>query len=96
LTDPPTPEIYTVVDIWKVRAWAMPFVWMGANSIAIYMISNVADFWKLSERFVGGDVAAWLDARWAGSSGLALALASTALCMGLCGFLYRRGIFLRL
>jgi predicted acyltransferase len=87
---------YAVIDIWKVRAWAMPFVWMGTNSIAIYLISNVADFGKLSERFVGGDVATWMDARWAGSSGLALALVSTALCMGLCGFLYRRGIFLRL
>lgn len=87
---------YLVIDVWKVRAWAMPFVWLGTNALTIYVISNVTDFWKLASRFVGGDIATWLDARWTGLSGLALALVSTALCMAICRFLYQRKIFLRL
>ena len=52
---------YMVIDGWKVRAWATPFVWLGTNAITIYLISNVTDFGKLSARFAGGDVAAWLE-----------------------------------
>ena len=87
---------YLVIDVWKVRSWAMPFVWLGTNAITIYLISEIVDFWKLSRRFVGGDVAVWLDARWTGLSGLTLALVSVALCMAICRFLYQRKIFLRL
>ena len=87
---------YFVIDVWKVRAWATPFVWLGTNAITIYLISNVTDFGKLSERFTGGDVAAWLDARWSGLGGLVLAVVSVVLCMAICRFLYQRKIFLRL
>jgi predicted acyltransferase len=87
---------YFVIDVWKVRAWATPFVWLGTNAITIYLISNVTDFGKLSERFAGGDVAAWLDARWSGLGGLVLAVVSVVLCMAICRFLYQRKIFLRL
>lgn len=87
---------YIVIDGWKVRAWATPFVWLGTNAITIYLISNVTDFGKLSARFAGGDVAAWLDARWTGLGGLVLAIVSVLICMALCRFLYQRKIFLRL
>lgn len=87
---------YLVIDVWRVRSWCLPFVWIGTNALAIYLITNVADFWKLSSRFVGGDVAAWLDSRWNGMGGLVLGLGSVLLCMAVGRFLYRRKIFLRL
>jgi predicted acyltransferase len=87
---------YLVIDVWRVRAWAMPFVWMGTNALTIYLISNIVDFGKLSARFVGGDVGAWLEARHKGLAELVLALTSIVLCMAICRFLYRRQIFLRL
>jgi predicted acyltransferase len=87
---------YLVIDVWRVRSWSMPLVWIGANALAIYLITNVADFWKLSSRFVGGDVGAWLDNRWAGLSGLATGCICVGLCAAVCHFLYKRGIFLRL
>jgi len=85
-----------VIEGWKVRAWATPLVWLGTNAITIYLISNVTDFGGLSARFAGGDVAAWLDARWAGLGGLVLAIVSVLLCMAVGRFLYQRKIFLRL
>jgi predicted acyltransferase len=87
---------YAVIDVGKVRAWALPFVWIGANALAIYLITNVADFWKLAGRFVGGDVAAWLDGRWTGLGGLVTGCVCVLLCMAVGRLLYRRGIFLRL
>jgi predicted acyltransferase len=85
-----------VIEGWKVRAWATPFVWLGTNAITIYLISNVTDFGGLSARFTGGDVAAWLDARWTGLGGLVLAIVSVLLCMAVGRFLYQRKVFLRL
>ena len=87
---------YLVIDVWSRRAWAMPLVWVGANALTIYLISNVVDFKKLALRFVGGDIGLALDALWPGSAGLAMALTSIALCFVICRFLYRRQIFLRL
>ena len=87
---------YTVIDIWKVSRWSTPFVWIGTNALAIYVISEISDFGKLASRFVGGDVGAWLDAHWTGSSGLMTGLVSVLLCMALGRFLYRRKLFLRL
>jgi predicted acyltransferase len=87
---------YLVIDVWRMRAWSMPFVWIGTNALTLYLITNVADFWKLSSRLVGGDVAAWLDSRWMGLSGLVTGCVCVGLCMAVCRFLYRRGIFLRL
>ena len=87
---------YLVIDGWKVRALAMPFVWLGTNAITIYLISNITDIGQLSARFAGGDVAAWLDAHWGGLGGLVLAIVSVVICMAICRFLYQRKIFLRL
>jgi predicted acyltransferase len=87
---------YLVIDVWEVRSWSMPFVWIGCNALTLYLITNVADFWKLASRLVGGDVGDWLDARWTGLSGLVTGCVCVGLCMLVCGFLYRRKIFLRL
>jgi predicted acyltransferase len=87
---------YLVIDVWRLRSWSMPFVWIGANALTIYLATNVADFWKLASRLVGGDVGAWLDSLWPGLGGLVTGLVCVGLCTALAGFLYRRRIFLRL
>ena len=45
---------YYVIDVRGIRAWAVPFTWIGTNALAIYLISNVVDFDALSKRFAGG------------------------------------------
>lgn len=85
-----------VIDVRRWRTWAGPFEWVGANALAIYLICNLVDFRKVSARLAGGDVAAWLDARWTGLGGLVLAFLGAGLCVVLCRFLYVRKIFLRL
>jgi len=87
---------YLVIDVWRIRAWAAPFVWVGANALTVYLLSNIVDFGALARRFTGGTVTAWLDTVRPGLSGVTEALVSIALCFAVAGFLYRRKIFLRL
>jgi predicted acyltransferase len=89
-------SFYLMIDVWRIRSWAAPFVWVGANALTVYLVCNVVDMGELARRFTGGSVTAWLDGVRPGLSGLAVALASILLCVGLARFLYRRGIFLRL
>lgn len=87
---------YLVIDVWKIRAWATPFVWIGTNALTIYLICNIVDLRTLAKRFVGSDLTAWLDGRWTGLGGLAAVLVSLALTLAICRFLFTRRIFLRL
>jgi predicted acyltransferase len=88
---------YYVIDVRGIRAWAVPFTWIGTNALAIYLISNVVDFDTLSKRFAGGSVESWCDTSLAAHSGeVVLALVGLTLCFLICRFLHRRQIFLRL
>ena len=88
---------YWMVDVMKWQTWCQPFVWMGMNSITIYVASNViGGFRRLGRRFVGGDIRAFL---------IQISRKDRVIywsrswvwhwLFGLCGFLYRRKIFLR-
>lgn len=50
---------YYIIDVLKVRWWIAPFVWIGVNPLTIYLARGLVEFNKISERFVGGSVAAW-------------------------------------
>jgi predicted acyltransferase len=89
---------YLIVDVWKARAWCQPFVWMGMNSITVYLASNMlGGFRKLASRFVGGDVRIFLDAHIAkGFGDMVISIVGLLLAFWLVHFLYKRKIFLRL
>lgn len=84
---------YLIVDVWKFQKWALPFIWIGMNSITIYMIHNLVDIDAVAARFVGGDFKKLYLAQY---GDLASALVSIAITFGICRFLYNRKIFLRL
>jgi predicted acyltransferase len=82
---------FAVIDIWKVQRWAKPFIWIGSNSITIYMVCGIFSLWDLSLRFAGGDIQKAL-----GSYGnLLVALVNMLLVFLFARFLYNRKIFLR-
>ena len=84
---------HLVIECWGWRGWAQPFVWIGMNPITIYMIHDVVDVGQIAQRFVGGDLSKLYLGRY---GELALALVEMAITFGICRFLYRRKIFLRL
>lgn len=88
---------YLIVDVLQFRQWCQPFVWIGTNSITVYLANNIIGFRRLAERFVGGDIRAALDQYVAlGFGDLVVALTGLGLGVLLCWFLHRRKIFLRL
>jgi predicted acyltransferase len=90
---------YYVVDILKFQKWCQPFVWMGMNSITIYMTKNFlgGSFSRLASRLVGGDVETYINKYIATGLGeVVLSITSLLLAFWFMHFLYRRKIFLRL
>jgi predicted acyltransferase len=47
---------YLIIDVWKLHRWAIPFLWIGTNAIAVYMLPNMVPLHELAQRLVGGDV----------------------------------------
>ena len=89
---------YLIVDVWQKQTWCQPFVWMGMNSITIYLTSNViGGFRKLATRFVGGDIKTFVDGHVAkGTGDLLIAVMGLALAFWYVQFLYKKKIFLRI
>lgn len=81
-----------IIDGWGWKRWAAPFVWLGANALAIYLIARFVDFGRVAEVIAGGDIAAAL-----GDYGqLLLTAIQLSLVILLARFLYVRGILFRL
>lgn len=83
---------HQIIEIWKFRKWAQPFVWIGMNAITIYLVSAVFRIQRQADRFVGGDFAGALGS-WAA---LVKSVVALTLILAIARFLYRRKIFLRL
>lgn len=45
---------YLVIDVWNIRAWAFPFVVIGANPIFAYMVAHVFNLRAMANSLVGG------------------------------------------
>lgn len=91
---------YWIVDVLGYNRWCRPFIWMGMNSITVYLASNLmggGGWVKLGQRFAGGDVHSFLDSHVRSGMGDTLvSVAGLALAFWFCYFLYKRKIFLRL
>lgn len=89
---------YLIVDVWKRRSWCQPFVWIGMNSITIYLASNIlGGFRSLSRRLVGGDIKVFFDDHVTkGLGDMMISIVGLLLAFWFVHFLYKRKIFLRL
>ncbi len=89
---------YLVVDVLKFQKWCQPFVWIGMNSITIYLANNlIGGFRKPAARLVGGDIQTFLDTRITkGFGDLVITIVGLLLAFWFVRFLYKRKIFLRL
>lgn len=83
---------YQIIEIWRIRAWATPFVWIGVNPLTIYLAHNMVDFKMLTNRLVGGPI----KASFGTYADVVVTIVITAMTFAFVRFLYRRKIFLRL
>jgi predicted acyltransferase len=87
---------YLSIDVVQVKGWAMPFVWIGMNPIAIYLLSTVLDFNHIAKRVLGGPVADWANGILPGLGALLVAVGGMFLIFWLCRTLYKRNVFFRI
>lgn len=79
-----------IIDVKGKAKWAKPFVWIGMNSILIYMLSEMVDFAKTGGYFLGGL------AQFAPAFKEPITAAGMLITkLGLLYFLYRQKVFLR-
>ncbi len=84
---------HQIIEIWHIRYWAAPFVWIGVNPLTIYvLLHNVIDLPQMANRLVGGPI----KASFGSFAELVVALTVLALTFAFARFLYKRKIFLRL
>ena len=78
---------YTIIDLAGFKWWATPFVWGGANSIALYLAGGMGAFRSVAGRLTGTCPSPWT---WVPTLVAFLLMILTA------RFLYRRGVYIRI
>jgi len=86
---------YYVIDVRNRRDWCRPFVWIGMNSITIYLIACFVKLEDIANCFVGGEIHSSLEHIHSGLGDLLTALLALSFSFLICRFLYYRKIFLR-
>ena len=88
---------YYLIDIRNLKKWSNIFVWIGMNSITIYIAWAFVGFNEIAEHIVGKPVEKFIDGLTFEHMGnLITSLISLSLAVFLCRFLYKHKIFLRL
>jgi predicted acyltransferase len=83
---------YQLIEVWKWKKWAMPFIWIGSNAIVLYLAYNFINFNDLAQRLVGGPIKHLF-----GHGGnLLVTTVTVGLSTLLAYFLYRKKFFIRL
>lgn len=83
---------YLVIDIWKFKFWAMPFIWVGSNAITIYMLWQFVDFQELAGRIIQFEIASALGAY----AEMATALLALFFALALLRYLCIKKVFMRI
>jgi predicted acyltransferase len=81
---------YLVIDVWRFRAWTLPLVVIGSNSILIYMAPKFIDF-SYTANFLFGGALRYTDEY----RPLLLAIAIVTIKWLMLYLFYRKRIFLR-
>ncbi len=83
---------HQTIEVWQIRRWTTPFVWIGVNPMAVYLAHNFIDFNSLASRVVGGPIENAM-----GPGGpLLVTVVGLGITLLMLRFMYQRKIFLRL
>lgn len=86
---------YYVIDTKNHRDWCRPFIWIGMNSITIYLIVRIVNLGHIANCFVGGEIHSGIENMHSGLGDLVTALLALCFSFLICRFLFQRKIFLR-
>jgi predicted acyltransferase len=83
---------FQAIEIWNLRRWAIPLVWIGLNPITLYIVQNIVDIHGLAERITGG----FIQDRFKLYGNLWIASVALGLTLLLAYFFNRKRIYMRL
>ena len=83
---------YGVIDVAGIRKWSVPFVWIGSNSILIYMAAHGLVNFEFTGRFLFGGLIRYAGPLW---QAVWIAAAIVVVQLALLYVLYRKKIFLK-
>ncbi len=83
---------FLVIDMWGLKFWAWPFIWIGSNAITIYMMWQIVDFHGLAGRIVQFAIAEKLGIY----APMAQYLLALLFAIGILRFLYVRKVHIRI
>ncbi|MFY7826611.1 MAG: acyltransferase family protein [Flectobacillus sp.] len=83
---------YLIIDIWGFQKWASPFIWIGSNSILIYMASEGMVNFGYTANFLFGGIISHLPEHW---HHVLTACSVTFLQIILLKILYKNKVFLK-
>jgi predicted acyltransferase len=87
---------YLIMDIWGRQAWALIFIRIGGNALALYFMNGIWGFEPFAKRITGGDISAFYDRLVVPGTGrLVTHLVALTIAILLARYLYRRRIFIR-
>lgn len=83
---------YLVIDVLEIKFWIAPFVWIGMNSITIYMAAHGLIDFEATAIYLFGGLINKIEASW---QAVALAGGIVIVQLGFLYFLYRQKWFLK-
>ncbi|MBB6002737.1 acyltransferase family protein [Arcicella rosea] len=84
---------YVIIDVWKWQKWASPFIWIGSNSILIYMASEGIVNFGYTANFLFGGLISHTPVLW---QPVFVTISITTTQMILLYILYKKKIFLKI
>jgi predicted acyltransferase len=81
---------YLVIDVWGLQKWAFPLKVIGMNAIAVYMATELFDFRKIGNVFVGS-----LSGRLGDWNGLVQHTAAFLVVWLILYYMYRKKTFIK-
>lgn len=84
---------YVIIDVWQWQKWALPFIWIGTNSILIYMASEGVVNFAHTANFLFGGLILYTPSHW---QPVFVTLSVTTTQMILLYILYKKKIFLKI
>ena len=84
---------YVIIDVWQWQKWALPFIWIGTNSILIYMASEGVVNFAHTANFLFGGLILYTPSHW---QPVFVTLSITTTQMILLYILYKKKIFLKI
>jgi len=91
---------YLIIDVWRWRAWTLPWVVIGMNPILIYLGAGLLDLDGISQRLFGGingylDAVTWLHMNGQGIGDVLNAASLLLVEVLFLYLLYRKKVFIR-